>query len=197
MDRELRQFTADPREIDRYLGPPTLKESGTGTHFILLPASELLAEDIEGDPTDDKAPPLKKALLGFTNTLSIDRTCSVIRMAFRDHKSEATCDDLIAPPLASPWSRAPAFRASPDRQAHSARSRFVACGQSLCAPSRLRQRRRPRSIPASPGIRWSSNPNTLLRSCFIPAVGFDCLRSSRVGRILCCSEGAGGLGALT
>ena len=96
LDRELRQFTADPREIDRYLGAPTLKGEGTGTHFILLPVSELLAEDIDGDPDDDKAPPLMKALLGFTNTLSINKDDPVIRTAFRDHKSEATYDDLIA-----------------------------------------------------------------------------------------------------
>ena len=96
LDHELRQFTADPREIDRYLGPPTLKGSVTGTHFILQPASELLAEDIDGDPTDDKAPPLMKALLGFTNTLSISKANPVIRTAFRDHKNEATYDDLIA-----------------------------------------------------------------------------------------------------
>ena len=96
LDRELRQFTADPREIDRYLGAPTLKGPGTGTHFILLPASHLLAEDIDGDPTDDKASPLMKALLGFTNNLSINKTDPVIRTAFRDHKNESTCDDLIA-----------------------------------------------------------------------------------------------------
>ena len=96
LDRELRQFTADPGEIDRYLGAPTLKGSGTGTHFILLPASELLAEDIDGDPTDDKAPPLKKALLGFTNTLSINKADPIIRTAFRDHNNDPTYDDLIA-----------------------------------------------------------------------------------------------------
>ena len=96
LDRELRQFAADPREIDGYLGAPTLRGSRTGTHFILLPVSELLTEDIDGDPSDDKAPPLTKALLGFTNTLSIDKTDPVIRTAFRDHKNETTHDDLMS-----------------------------------------------------------------------------------------------------
>ncbi len=96
IDVELRQFTVDPREIDGFLGTPTLRGSNTGTHFILLPTSELLAEDVDGDTSDDKAPPLMKALLGFTNTLAMDRAVPVIRPAFRDHKNETTYDDLIA-----------------------------------------------------------------------------------------------------
>ena len=97
LDSELRQFTVDPRKVDGYLGKPTLRGAGSGTHFILLPTSELLPDDIDGDPTDDKATRLTKALLGFTNTLSVDDGASpVIRTAFRDHKNEETYDDLIA-----------------------------------------------------------------------------------------------------
>ena len=95
VDRELGQFTVDPQAIDGYLRAPTLRGSGSGTHFILTPASNLLAEDIDGDPNVDKASPLMKALLGFANTMSIDESEPVIRTAFRDHKSDVICDELI------------------------------------------------------------------------------------------------------
>ena len=96
IDRGLNQFIVDPQAIDGYLHAPTLRGSGTGTHFILLPASELLADDIGGDPDVDKAPPLMKALLGFANTMSIEEKEPVIRAAFRDHKSDLSSDELIA-----------------------------------------------------------------------------------------------------
>lgn len=95
IDRELDRFKVDPQVIDGYLRAPTLRASGAGTHFILLPASGLLADDIDGEPDGDKTPPLIKTLLGFANTLSIDEREPVIRTAFRDHKSEVLCDELI------------------------------------------------------------------------------------------------------
>ena len=95
IDRELDRFKVDPQAIDGYFRAPTLRASGAGTHFILLPASGLLADDIDGEPDGDKAPPLIKTLLGFANTLSIDEREPVIRTAFRDHKSDVLCDELI------------------------------------------------------------------------------------------------------
>ena len=96
IDRALDRFTVDPRAMDVYRHAPSLRGAGTGTHFILLPASELLADDIEGDPDVDKAPPLMKALLGFANTMSTEEKEPVIRAAFRDHKSDLLFDELIA-----------------------------------------------------------------------------------------------------
>ena len=99
--REVEQFDVDPREIDSYLKKPSLREEGCGTHFIIKPTSSLLAEDIDGDPTASraaalkKATPLKKALLGFSNTMAPDSS-SVIRTEFRDHKTNDMVDDLIA-----------------------------------------------------------------------------------------------------
>ena len=95
IDRELDRFKVDPQAIDGYLRAPTLRAPGAGTHFILLPASGLLADDIDGEPDGDKAPPLIKTLLGFANTMSIDERKPVIRTAFRDHKSNVLCDELI------------------------------------------------------------------------------------------------------
>ena len=59
-----------------------------------------MADDIDGDPTASKAAalkkatPLKKALLGFGNTMTPDSQ-TVIRTAFRDHKSEEVAEDVI------------------------------------------------------------------------------------------------------
>ena len=93
--KELGQFNVDPQDTDSYLGDPSLR-GGTGTHFIILPSSDLLPADIDGEPRVDRATPLTKALLGFTNTMTPDHSPPVIRTAFRDHRTEEAVDDLIA-----------------------------------------------------------------------------------------------------
>ena len=92
---ELQQFGVDPKNIDSYLGDPTLTGVGSGTHFVILPSSELLPMDIDGEPRVDRATPLTKALFGFTNTMTPDHSPPVIRTAFRDHKTDEVADDLI------------------------------------------------------------------------------------------------------
>ena len=97
---ELIQFDVDPQEIDSYLQEPSLGGNGCGTHFIIKPASALLSDDIDGDPTASKsaalkkATPLTKALLGFSNTMT-PSSSTVIHTAFRDHKTDELADDLI------------------------------------------------------------------------------------------------------
>ena len=101
LESELRQFDVDPMDIDSYLQEPSLAGTGCGTHFLIKPSSELLPEDIDGDPMASKAAalkkasPLKKALLGFGNTMARGEG-SVIHTAFRDHKSDEVEEDLIA-----------------------------------------------------------------------------------------------------
>ncbi len=99
---ELDQFDIDPQDIDSYLEKPSLAgASSSGTHFIIKPASPLLADDIDGDPAASKAaalkkaPPLMKALLGFSNTMTPDSQ-PVIHTAFRDHKTDELTKELIA-----------------------------------------------------------------------------------------------------
>ena len=97
---ELDQFDIDPQEIDSYHQELSLGSNSSGTHFIIKPASSLLADDIDGDPTASKvtlkkATPLKKALLGFSNTMTPDSQ-TIIHTAFRDHKMEDLAEDLIA-----------------------------------------------------------------------------------------------------
>ena len=95
---ELSSFDVDPVEIDTYTPDLSLRD-GSGTHFIIKPSSDLLPVDIDGDPgtdkTTEKATPLRKALLGFSNTMVPDST-SVICTAFRDHKTDDAAEDLIA-----------------------------------------------------------------------------------------------------
>jgi len=84
----------DPIEIDGYLGDPSLAGEGYGTHFIIRPASELLQSDID-ESDDDKAAPLQKALLGFTNIMTPDHDEPVIKATFRDHRTDDVIEDLI------------------------------------------------------------------------------------------------------
>ena len=95
IDNELMQFDVNPRYIDSYLGTPSLGRNGSGTQFIILPSSDLLPLDIDGERDGGKATPLTKALLGFTNTMVPGHPAPVIRAAFRDHKSDEVPDDLI------------------------------------------------------------------------------------------------------
>ena len=98
---ELDQFDIDPQEIDSYLREPSLRADGCGTHFIIKPSSALLKDDIDGDPATSKAAalkkatPLKKALLGFSNTMA-PSSRTMILTAFRDHKTDEVAEDLIA-----------------------------------------------------------------------------------------------------
>ena len=93
---ELATFSVDPQKIDLYHPTLTLSGSGCGTHFLILPTSDLLPVDIDGEPGADRATPLMKALLGFTNTMTPDHSTPVISAAFRDHKAPDLVDDLIA-----------------------------------------------------------------------------------------------------
>ena len=95
IETELAQFEVDPLEMAEYLGAPTLLDNGHGTHFYLLPASPNLEHDIAGDPDSDVAPPLQKALLGFTAPSFAGGGEPVIRTAFRDHRTDGTREDLI------------------------------------------------------------------------------------------------------
>ena len=101
LEGELQDFDVDPQNIDSYLQAPSLGGDGCGTHFIIKPSSELLPDDIDGDPMASKvaalkkATPLKKALLGFSNTMA-PAAQTVIHTAFRDHKTDEVADDLIA-----------------------------------------------------------------------------------------------------
>lgn len=97
LKKDLSNFKLDPQEVDGFLGGSEtlslLNEENSGTHFYILPASELLAEDIDG-VNPEKATPLEKALLGFTNSIT-NTEPPRINVAFRDFHSDLLCNDVI------------------------------------------------------------------------------------------------------
>jgi hypothetical protein len=94
--KHLNNFVLDPQEIDGDLGEPSLTEDGHGTHFYILPADDLLQLAIDGDKNSDKAPPLVKMLIGFTNTMTPDAPPPEIKASFRYHKTDDFSEDLIS-----------------------------------------------------------------------------------------------------
>lgn len=81
-------------EVDGFVEGMSLTEQGHGTHFVILPASELLDADIDKS-TNEEASPLEKALLGFTNTMTPNYIEPDIKAAFRDHQSDDYERDII------------------------------------------------------------------------------------------------------
>ena len=95
LESDLSLFSVDPVALAEHLSEPSLLDEGHGTHFYLLPASPELALDIAGDRMSDVAPPLQKALLGFTVPSLAAGAEPGIRTAFRDHCTDGLCKDLI------------------------------------------------------------------------------------------------------
>jgi signal transduction histidine kinase len=91
----LEKLSLVAEKIDKYLIGPSLKDEGTGTHFIICPTNEMMTLSIDGNPNDDKATPLLKALLGFSNTMIPNAPPVRIQTSFRDHKTDNYYDDLI------------------------------------------------------------------------------------------------------
>ena len=94
---ELDNFDFDPQEVDAYVPSLSLAGQGHGTHFIIKPASEMLRLDIDTSNADG-ATNLIRMLGGFTNTMTPDHEEPVIKVAFRDHKTDdAPGENLIDP----------------------------------------------------------------------------------------------------
>lgn len=91
----LEKLSIVAEKIDKYLIGPSLKDNGTGTHFIICPTNDMLEISIDGNPKEEKASPLLKALLGFSNTMIPDAPPVRIQASFRDHKTDQYYDDLI------------------------------------------------------------------------------------------------------
>jgi len=91
----LEKLSLIAEKIDKYLIGPSLKDDGTGTHFIICPANEMMSLSIDGNPNENKASPLLKALLGFSNTMIPNAPPVRIQASFRDHKTDEYFDDLI------------------------------------------------------------------------------------------------------
>ncbi|KEY58969.1 signal transduction histidine-protein kinase/phosphatase MprB [Serratia sp. DD3] len=95
-------WTTNLNNLDQYLGlkRESLDLDGNrgGTHFIIVPVDEILADDIEGITTarrTDQASRLEKSLLGFTNTM-YESAHPPIVARFRDHTLHGECVDRIS-----------------------------------------------------------------------------------------------------
>ena len=85
--------SVDPNEIQAALGSPDLR-NGSGTHFYIRPASELLTEEL--DSTEEEATPLRRVLVGFANTMTPGHPRPAVITAFRDHFTEDAYQDVIS-----------------------------------------------------------------------------------------------------
>lgn len=96
---DLNAFQVDPTHIDKMIKDAKFSsENSSGTHFYIQPADELMAVEIEGRPgNEDSAPPLKKLLIGFSNTMTPNHQEPRIKASFRYHKTPEVFDDLIKP----------------------------------------------------------------------------------------------------
>ncbi len=84
---------ADPGLIERYISDLDL-HSGRGTHFVILPADEVLEEDLDASDAEE-ASSLEKLLVGFTNSMTPNHPKPVIATAFRDHKTDDAFEELV------------------------------------------------------------------------------------------------------
>jgi signal transduction histidine kinase len=82
-----------PASLDEALGRPNLRD-GPGTHFYIRPASSLLADEL--DAPREQAPPLRRVLVGFANTMTPGHRPPAMSTAFRDHYTEDAYEDVIS-----------------------------------------------------------------------------------------------------
>ena len=92
----LEKFVVDPLDLDSLMTTPSLANGGCGTHFYITPVDEMMNVNIDGsDLFKEKATPLTKSLLGFTNTMTPNAPEPNIEVSFRDHKTDDFVEDLI------------------------------------------------------------------------------------------------------
>jgi len=94
--RDLDAFKVDPAQVEDFLpdGGPRLS-NGRGTHFYIQPTESTLEDDIDTQHSSGVAPPLKKVLVGFSNTMTPGHPPPRITAQFRDHQVDGVMDELI------------------------------------------------------------------------------------------------------
>lgn len=96
IETQLEQFTVDPVAVAQQLPNGPDLRNGAGTQFWIQPASELLADDIDGMQEREKASPLEKVLLGFANTMTPGHEQPPLETRFRDHVGGNLVHERIA-----------------------------------------------------------------------------------------------------
>lgn len=94
---DLALFDIDPAALAPALVKgPDLRGDGHGTHFYITPTHDALALDIDSGSEREKATPMEKALLGFSNTMVPGHVPPPMTTRFRDHGKNGLWRDLIA-----------------------------------------------------------------------------------------------------
>ena len=91
---DLDLFDFDPTEVDGYQPHLSLQGDGHGTHFIIMPASEMLNADLD-EESKEVSSNLVRMLGGFTNTMTPEHAPPVIATAFRYYKTDDVYEDII------------------------------------------------------------------------------------------------------
>lgn len=92
---EMKEFDVDPSAIDEYLDGPSLLKEGSGTHFYIKPADQIIEEDIDLREQDDKATRFERNLIGFSDTMTPTAQEPAIITSFRDHVDEGEAIERI------------------------------------------------------------------------------------------------------
>lgn len=91
---DLESFKIAPDVLNQQLDGLSLA-NGRGTHFFIHPVDPILETDIDGGGDKELfAPPLKKNLIGFCNTMTPDAPIPAVRIAIRDHRVDGSIHDL-------------------------------------------------------------------------------------------------------
>lgn len=92
---DINAFDIDIRPFYAGIGGPRLDlPQVSGTHFLIKPTDRIIERDIE-DEGRDVVSPLRRALLGFANTMLPGLPPPSVATAFRDHRTDGTVDDII------------------------------------------------------------------------------------------------------
>jgi signal transduction histidine kinase len=94
LEQDLASMAFSPAAVLAARGEPSLSGDGCGTCFIIRPYETILDADIF-DSSLDNPGRLQKMLIGFGNTMLPDEVPPPIKTAFRLHKADGECDDII------------------------------------------------------------------------------------------------------
>lgn len=94
--QDLDDFQVDPENLNQFLGGLSLHGDGTGTHFYIAPANNMIAAEIEADRRSQKRD-FSKFLLGFCNATFLETTPPPIATSFRYRTSDLEQEDIITP----------------------------------------------------------------------------------------------------
>ncbi|MCG7972471.1 MAG: ATP-binding protein [Candidatus Thiodiazotropha taylori] len=103
IERDLKYADISPLDYIEYLSNANdhienddldLRNQGHGTHFFVFPTNQSLEDDIDEDEID-VATPLKKNLLGFSNTMTSTENDPPLKAMFRDYLPDGRVNELI------------------------------------------------------------------------------------------------------